>query len=230
MISAAVFDRDLRRKLLSLAGAAKQRVFRRAMHRIGRPVANKLEGAWKAAKRRSGSTSGKIADAQEVQVRVFQRTSATRGDAMMEIGTKYRKGKSKVWHILERGFRHYRRSGAYASSKSEAGAKLAFKSHMNKAMKYAPKGRGAAARSAKQAYKAAAAKEWAASNGSVAAELSAMKKKRRSAARSAMLRASRIKGRFISAAVAERYGKGITVDLARELLRAYKQELTGAAT
>lgn len=227
MIQASVWDKDLRRKLQSLAGQAKQRVFRRAMHRVGRPAADKLEAAWKAAKRRRGRTTTKIAQAQKVSVRVFQRTSATRGDAVMEIGTKYAKGKSKVWHILERGFKHYRKSAAYASKPSLYGAKAAMRDHMKQAMKLAPKGRGAAARSARHAYKAAAAREWVAGNGAVAAELDAMKKKRRTAIRASSRGATRIKGWFVSSAVADRHGKGMATDLAKELLRAYEIELKG---
>lgn len=229
MIQASVWDKELRRKLQSLVGPARQRVYRRAMHRVGGPFAKKLEAAWRGAKRRRGSTSSKIAAAQAVKLRVFQRTSATRGDAIMEIGTEYKRGgKAKVWHILERGFRHYRKSGAYASKPSLYGAAASMRSHMAAAMKSAPKGKSRQARQARQAYKAAAAQEWIAANGAAAAELQASRRARaKVVAKARRQSSSRIPGRRISEAVTNTNRRDLSSQLAAELLRAYGLELKG---
>lgn len=230
MIQASVWDKDLRRKLQALTGPAKQRVYRRAFNRVGKPVAQRLQAAWKGAKHRRGSTTAKIAAAQEVKIRIFQRTSKTRGDAWMAIGTEYKRGgKAKVWHILERGFRHYRKLAAYASKPSLYGAQAGLRDHMAAAMKSAPKGKSRQAIQARRRYKAAAAREWAAANGAAAAEIATMKQKRRNAIQRAKSGATRIKGWLVSDAVARSTAGRLPTELAKELLRALQLELKGRA-
>jgi hypothetical protein len=229
VIQASLWDKELRRKLQALQGQAKQRVYRRAFNRVGKPVAQKLQAAWNGAKRRRGSSTKQIAKAQEVKIRVFTRTSKTRGDAWMEIGTEYKRGgKAKIWHILERGFRHYSKSKAYGSKPSLYRAAASMRAHMAQAMKAAPKGKSRQARSARQAYKQAAAQEWASSNGAAAAELTAVRQKRATAVKAARRQGgSRIKGWLVSDNVARANVGNLSNDLARELLRGLALELKG---
>ncbi len=229
MIQASVWDKDLRRRLQELQGPAKQRVYRRAFNRVGKPLADKLRAAWAAAKHRRGSTTKKIAAAQMVKIRVFSRTSKTRGDAWMAIGTEYRKGgKAKIWHILERGFRHYSKSKAYGSKPSLYGAAASMRAHMAQSMKSAPKGKSRQAQQARQAYKQAAAQEWAASNGAAAAELAQVRQARSAAVKKARRQGgTRIKGWMVSDGVARANVGDLSSQLAKELLRGLDREIKG---
>lgn len=112
-LRAAYEDRMLRECLASLKVHERERIVARAAAKALMPVRNELRRAWRAAKRRRGTVTRKIAQYQEVRYRVGQRGSA-KGGTYAEVGTNYaRGGQAKLWHILERGFVHYGRHATY---------------------------------------------------------------------------------------------------------------------
>jgi hypothetical protein len=100
--------------LKAMNPAQRQSAFRAAMRKVARPVVADLKKAWRNARRRKGRVSRDIARAQDARVRYFSRRSRSRGlpsgAVMVQVGTDYRKGGgAKLWHLLERGHRHYSR-------------------------------------------------------------------------------------------------------------------------
>jgi hypothetical protein len=118
----AVFENaEVKARLLAMSQVARNRVYRRVLRRNAKPVVNQLMQAWKGARRRSGEITGDIAWAQESRLK-FKLRGKGAGMATLEIGTNYKHGGgAKLWHILERGFRHYGKNKTYRTMGTEAG-------------------------------------------------------------------------------------------------------------
>ena len=120
MIRAVFENAEVKARLLAMSQVARERVYRRVMRRNAKPVVNQLTQAWKGARRRQGEITGDIAWAQESRLK-FKRRGKAAGMATLEIGTNYKHGGgAKLWHILERGFRHYGKSKTYRTMGTEA--------------------------------------------------------------------------------------------------------------
>ena len=120
MIRAVFENAEVKARLLAMSQVARERVYRKVMRRNAKPVVNQLTQAWKGARRRQGEITGDIAWAQESRLR-FKRRGKAAGMATLEIGTNYKHGGgAKLWHIIERGFRHYGKSKTYRTMGTEA--------------------------------------------------------------------------------------------------------------
>ena len=229
MIRAAFEDMQVRAKLLAMSQVARERVYRRVLKRNAKPVTAQLMRAWKGAQRRQGEVTGDIAWAQESRLK-FKRRGKQAGLAILEIGTNYKHGGgAKLWHILERGHRHYSRSATYRTMGTEA-------NRINRERKdwisATIKQDATPGRSRKESFRAAVT-AWKTQQADKEAKLNTAynaRKTRRDEARAGG-GGKRIAGRFISLPIAQRWApvlaNKVRTDLIAEVMKAARKGGSG---
>lgn len=221
MIRAAFQDLQVRAKLLAMSQVARERVYRRVMARNAKPVVNQLLQAWKGAKRRKGEVSGDIAWAQEHRLR-FKRRGKQAGLAILEIGTNYKHGGgAKLWHILERGHRHYSKNATYRTLGTEANR---IKRERSEFITAALKSDATPGRSRRESFRAAVT-AWKTQQAEKEAKLTTAYEGRRSRRDEARKKGGRmIPGRWISRPIAQRWAPILAnktrADLVAEVMKA----------
>jgi hypothetical protein len=228
VIRAAFEDLQVRAKLLAMSQVARERVYRRVMRRNAKPVVNQLLQAWKGAKRRKGEVSGDIAWAQESRLK-FKRRGKQAGLAILEIGTNYKHGGgAKLWHILERGHRHYSKNATYRTMGTDANRikreRKDFISATLKADQTPGRSRRESFRAAVTAWKTQQADKEATLTNAYAA-----RRARRDEARKGG--AKMIPGRWISRPIAQRWAPVLATkvrsDLVAEVMKAARKPTAG---
>lgn len=224
MIRAAFEDLQVRAKLLAMSQVARERVYRRVMARNAKPVVNQLLQAWKGAKRRQGEITGDIAWAQESRIR-FKRRGKQAGLAMLEIGTNYKHGGgAKLWHILERGHRHYSKSATYRTMGTEANR---IKRERKDFISAAIKSDATPGRSRRETFRAAVT-AWKTQQADKEAKLTAAYEGRKTRRDEARKKGGRmIPGRWISRPIAQRWApvlaNKVRADLIAEVMKAARK-------
>ena len=116
MIRAVIHTEDIKRRIRAMDDRTRKNAFRRILRTAAKPTVNQLRSAWKAARRRRGKVTGAIAASQQARITYHPRKKM----AVLQVGTNYKRGgASKLWHILEGGFRHYSRSATYRPADRE---------------------------------------------------------------------------------------------------------------
>jgi len=224
----AVFENaEVKARLLAMSQVAREKVYRRVMRRNAKPVVNQLTQAWKGAKRRQGEITGDIAWAQESRLR-FKRRGKAAGMATLEIGTNYKHGGgAKLWHILERGFRHYGKSKTYRTMGTEANRIKAERTAFVAEAAAANRAQGLGKSSIGVAFRA-----WREKHADKDAKLLAAEKGRGERRADARRRGgSAVAGRWISRPIAERWApmlaQKVRDDLIAEVLKAARKRPAG---
>jgi hypothetical protein len=107
-----VSDTEVRKALAALPSSLSQRVRKKGMRTALRPVREDLRRIWRSANFRGKPTHRRaIADATKIDVR--RRGSGSAAVIVGEAGVVYgkkggarAKGRQRIWHLLEDGFRH----------------------------------------------------------------------------------------------------------------------------
>jgi hypothetical protein len=116
VIRAVIHTEDIKRRIRAMDERTRKNAFRRVMRAAAKPTVTELRAAWKAARRRRGKVTGAIAASQQARITYHPRKKM----AVLQLGANYKRGGgSKLWHILEGGFRHYSRSGTYRPAERE---------------------------------------------------------------------------------------------------------------
>lgn len=142
-----VDDLQVRQALERLSKGTAQRVQKKAMRRALGPVRDDLRSIWRNAMFR-GKTPHRKAIASATKIDVRRHGSGARAVIAGEVGVVYgrkggvgAKGRQKIWHLLEHGFRHYGTASALYERRSlaaqqEAGARRDFiKTERDRVMK-----------------------------------------------------------------------------------------------
>lgn len=229
MIRAAFEDLQVRAKLLAMSQVARERVYRRVMRRNAKPVVNQLLQAWKGAKRRQGEITGDIAWAQESRLK-FKRRGKQAGLAILEIGTNYKHGGgAKLWHILERGHRHYSKNATYRTMGTEANR---IKRERKDFISATIKSDATPGRSRRESFRAAVT-AWKTQQADKEAKLTAAYEGRKTRRDEARKKGGQmIPGRFISRPIAQRWApvlaNKVRADLIAEVMKAARKPATVA--
>jgi len=130
-------DAEVRKVLSSLPRNVAQRVQKKGMRTALQPVRDNLRQLWRNAQFRGKPPHRKaIASATKIDVRRYG--SGPRAVIAGEVGVVYgrkggvgAKGRQKVWHILEHGYRHFGGAGGInfarsSAAKAEAEGRRAF--------------------------------------------------------------------------------------------------------
>lgn len=229
MIRAAFEDLQVRAKLLAMSQVARERVYRRVLRRNAKPVVNQLLQAWKGAKRRQGEITGDIAWAQESRLK-FKRRGKQAGLAILEIGTNYKHGGgAKLWHILERGHRHYSKNATYRTLGTEANR---IKRERSEFITAALKSDATPGRSRRESFRAAVT-AWKTQQADKEAKLTTAyegRRARRTEARQGT-GGKMIPGRWISRPIAQRWApilaNKVRADLIAEVMKAARKGGSG---
>jgi hypothetical protein len=224
----AVFENaEVKARLLAMSQVARERVYRRVMRRNAKPVVNQLTQAWKGARRRQGEITGDIAWAQESRLR-FKRRGKAAGMATLEIGTNYKHGGgAKLWHIIERGFRHYGKSKTYRTMGTEANRIKSERKAFVSEVATANRVQGMGKSSVGIAFRA-----WREKHGDKDAKLVAAEKGRDERRADARRRGgSAVAGRWISRPIAQKWApmlaQKVREDLIAEVLKAARKRPAG---
>jgi hypothetical protein len=130
-------DAEVRKVLSSLPRNVAQRVQKKGMRTALQPVRNDLRQLWRNAQFR-GKTPHRKAIASATKIDVRRQGSGPRAVIAGEVGVVYgrkggagAKGRQKVWHLLEHGFRHFGGSGGIylgrsGAAQAEAGSRRTF--------------------------------------------------------------------------------------------------------
>lgn len=129
-INARVNAAEVRSALQGLPANVQLAVLKRGMRRALAPMEKALEAAWKGAPYRGRPMHRRaIAAATKTDVRRAGGRGAVQ--VMGRVGVKYgagggvaARGRQKIWHLLEGGFKHYARSSAYKNFSAAARADL----------------------------------------------------------------------------------------------------------
>ncbi len=229
MIRAVFEDLQVRAKLLAMSQVARERVYRRVLRRNAKPVVTQLLQAWKGAKRRQGEITGDIAWAQESRLK-FKRRGKQAGLAILEIGTNYKHGGgAKLWHILERGHRHYSKNATYRTMGTEANR---IKRERKDFISATIKSDATPGRSRRESFRAAVT-AWKTQQADKEATLTTAynaRKTRRDEARQGK-GGKMIPGRFISRPIAQRWApvlaNKVRADLIAEVMKAARKGGSG---
>ncbi len=227
MIRAVFENAEVKARLLAMSQVARERVYRRVMRRNAKPVVNQLTQAWKGARRRQGEITGDIAWAQESRLR-FKRRGKAAGMATLEIGTNYKHGGgAKLWHIIERGFRHYGKSKTYRTMGTEANRIKSERKAFVSEVATANRVQGMGKSSVGIAFRA-----WREKHGDKDAKLVAAEKGRDERRADARRRGgSAVAGRWISRPIAQKWApmlaQKVREDLIAEVLKAARKRPAG---
>lgn len=142
---------DIRGVLERLDRDTRTKILRKAAYRASAPTVKAFAAAWTAhPRRRRGRVGRAIGDAQ------VRRVNATDTGVFVRIGTNYRAGgPAKLWHILERGFRHYGKGGGWAYKSATTARSRRYEAARSEYMREAWRGlreAGLSIAHAKQAY------------------------------------------------------------------------------
>jgi len=224
----AVFENaEVKARLLAMSQVARERVYRKVMRRNAKPVVNQLTQAWKGARRRQGEITGDIAWAQESRLK-FKRRGKAAGMATLEIGTNYKHGGgAKLWHIIERGFRHYGKSKTYRTMGTEANRIKSERKAFVSEVATANRVQGMGKSSVGIAFRA-----WREKHGDKDAKLVAAEKGRGERRADARRRGgSAVAGRWISRPIAQKWApmlaQKVREDLIAEVLKAARKRPAG---
>lgn len=217
----------------ALAGMSRQlgeRVRKKAIRNALAPVRDDLRKLWKSAIFRGKSPHRKaIASATHYDVR-----RGKNGNIIAQVGVKYggaggksAKGRQRVWHLLEHGFRHAGSgsSNAYSNVSMELrrsrDERMAWVRGQRRSIFERVRGNSFQAkterRNAMKAMYSQARAQWA--------ELASYQDKRRERVRAAMSSASMISGRKISSSYVLRNMKRIMEDISARILKEAKESL-----
>ncbi len=219
-----------RQVLGQLPRQINERVRKKAIRNALAPVRDDLRKLWKSAIFRGKSPHRKaIASATHYDVR-----RGKNGNIIAEVGVKYggaggksAKGRQRVWHLLEHGFRHAGSgsSNAYSNVSMELrrsrDERMAWVRGQRKSIFERLRGNSFQAkterRNAMKAMYSQARAQWA--------ELASYQDKRRERVRAAMSSASMISGRKISSSYVLRNMKRIMEDISARILKEAKESL-----
>lgn len=139
-LSLTLDSKELRKILEALPKNVSEAVRKRVGRRVAKPFADNLAGKWLTAKFRGPDAKHRMAIAAATEVDVRRVGASADSVIRTRIGVRYgsgakaagfAKGRQKVWHLLEAGFRHYGKgSAAYRSAgpeiQAQAKARRAF--------------------------------------------------------------------------------------------------------
>lgn len=229
-----VQDAEVRRVLQQLPKQIATNVRKRGMRKPLMKVRDDLRRLWGKAKFRGKAPHRRaIASATRIDIRRVQngRIRGSVGVMYGGAGGKAAKGRQRIWHLLEDGFRHASRgsSDAYSNiSQGLRGQRDARHAYVKKARKEIferIKGRNFQAkterRKAMQAMYASARERYA--------ELASYTDKRRGRIAKAMSMAKRIRGRGISRGYVAANGARVFREISQSILREARAALKGAA-
>lgn len=224
-------DSSTARKLLGqLPRQMNDRVRKKAIRNALAPVRDDLRKLWKSAIFRGKAPHRKaIASATQYDVR-----RGRNGTIIAEVGVKYggaggkaAKGRQRVWHLLEHGFRHAGSgsSNAYSNVSMELrrsrDERMSWVKAKRKSIFEQVRGNSFQAkterRKAMKAMYAQAREQWA--------ELASYQDKRRARVKQAMASASRIAGRKISSSYVVRNMQRIMEDISTRIIKEAKEAL-----
>lgn len=231
-------SKEVRAALAALPKNVSEAVRKRVARRVMKPYVGTLAAAWLSANFRGPDAKHRMAVAAALEADVRRVGAADASIIRTRLGVRYgsrakaaafAKGRQKVWHLLEYGFRHYGsgnaayRSPGAAILNQKAQAR-AFMKQQRDAMHKAFPGNGRRdrterARATQRAFAAVrqALPELAAYNASRKTVLAAL--------RAGTSVASRVKGRYISWRWGRKNLKPLMDDLARETLLEAKRAL-----
>jgi hypothetical protein len=98
-----VYMKDMAKVLENLSAKVRNKILRKAMREATKPTVQLLAVAWlRHPYHRKGNTGARIGNSQRATFRTED------GSVICKIGTNYKYDKkSKLWHILEHGWKHY---------------------------------------------------------------------------------------------------------------------------
>ncbi len=125
MIKFTLDDKNVRKTLAALPPKLNERVRKRAIRSVLNPARNSLRALWKAAPYK-GKPLHRRAIASATRVDIRRNGAGPSAPLVFALGVQYgrkggsrAKGRQRVWHLLENGFRH-RQAGRVPGSRRSA--------------------------------------------------------------------------------------------------------------